>query len=103
MPTLPHDLADLSLAPLVLHLDEQLASYDGLSTEQIGLRLAVETNSEPRSGPARKERMLEALTRFVDMHGWEVCWTTRGLRLSNHTHSVTLGAPPTLATFLELR
>jgi hypothetical protein len=102
MPTLPHDLNDLALAPMLLHLDRELASYAGLNVEEMRLRLAAETNQEPHFGPARKACVLEAITRFVDLRGWQPTWTNRGLRLANHSHSVTLGLPPNLASFLEL-
>jgi hypothetical protein len=103
MATLPHDLTDLSLAPLVLQLDRQLASYTALNAEEIHLRVSLEVDADPRFAPARRECLLDALTRHLDVHGWELSWTTRGLRLHHEARTVTLGVPPSLAAYLDLR
>lgn len=102
MATLPRDVADLALAPLVLQLDRQLASYSALNADEIHLRVSLEVDADPHFAPARRECVLDALTRYVDTHGWDLSWTTRGLRLHHDTRSVTLGVPPSLAGYLEL-
>lgn len=103
MATLPHDLTDLALAPVALHLDSQLASYAALDADEIHQRVSLEVDADPPFAPARRECVLDALTRHTELHGWEASWTTRGLRLHNGAHSVTLGVPPSLASYLELQ
>lgn len=103
MATLPHDLTDLALAPLVLQLDRQLASYSALSTEEIHRHVGLEAGGPPTHAQERRDHVLGALTSHVDTRGWALTWTTRGLRLHHDARSVTLGIPPSLTDYLELR
>jgi hypothetical protein len=100
MPAFPHDTTDLALAPVVLAIDAQLESFAGLDQEEITLRIALETDREPRNAAQRAEAALETATRFIDLHGWEPAWTSRGLRLRHESHELTLGVPESLRTYL---
>lgn len=102
MPQLPHDLADLALAPLVLAVEDQLESWSGLDEAEMGLRIALETNREPRTADERRAAVLQALFRFVDPRGWQGSWSARGLRLQHELRVVTLGVPPNLRAWLEI-
>lgn len=101
MATMSHDVTDLFIAPVVLHIEAELESFEDLDGDQIRKRLAIETNREPRSTQARRDTMMQALTRFVDLHGWNASWTPRGLSLRHDHHAVTLGLPPAVIDYLE--
>jgi len=100
MPTFPHDVSDLALAPVVLAVDGQLESFSALTQEEIRLRVALETDREPHSAVERREALLEAVLRFIDLRGWQAAWCERGLRLTHDLHSVTLGLPESLQIYL---
>jgi hypothetical protein len=102
MALIPHDTADLALAPVVLQLDREISMYSGLSQAEVEMRIAVEADAEPRTYPARRQALLRALTNFVDLHGWTVAINDRGLRLSHRDNAVTLGFPKSLRTYLEV-
>lgn len=100
MPTFPHDVTDLALAPVVLAVDTQLESFSAMDQEEIAMRIALETNRQPRNLGQRRDALMETVLRFIDMHGWQVAWSDRGLRLMNDLHTVTLGLPASLRTYL---
>ena len=102
MTPLPHDLADLAMAPVLIAVDTQLESFCGATQHEIAFRIALETDRQPRDAAQRAEAVLETLLRFVDMHGWEARWSTRGLRLSHGDHEVTLGVPSNLISYLAV-
>jgi hypothetical protein len=97
---LPHDVTDLALAPVVLSIDRQLESFSGLDAKDITFRIALETDREPHNAARRADAVLETITRSVDLHGWEIAWTSRGLRLAHDAHSVTLGVPDSVKAHL---
>jgi len=100
MAPLPHDVTDLALAPVVLAIDGQLEAFSGLDQADIAFRIALETDRQPRDARSRGEAALEAVSRFIDLHGWEATWTPRGLRLTHDARTVTLGVPQSLRDYL---
>lgn len=102
MALMPHDTADLALAPVVIRLDREIGMYSGLTQEEVVERIAAEPDSQASSFPARRAALLRALTQFVDLHGWDARINDRGLRLSHGDNAVTIGFPRSLRTYLEL-
>lgn len=100
MPTFPHDITDLALAPVVLAVDTQLESFSAMAQDEIAFRIALETNREPQDPGQRRDAVLATVVRFIDLHGWQFGWCERGLRLSNGLHTVTLGLPASLCAYL---
>jgi hypothetical protein len=101
MPLMPHDTADLALAPVVLQLDHEIQKYCGLTQEELVLRVAAEADCEPQSFHGRRDALLDALTHFVDMHGWDARINDRGLRLHHGSNTVTIGLPRSIRTYLD--
>lgn len=97
---LPKDLDDLYIAPVAIALDQELERFTSLDQDEILLRIALETNTDPRGTDERRAAVLEALTRDVDLHGSELSWDARGLRLSNDGRALVLGLPRSLQEFL---
>jgi len=97
----PHDVSDLYLAPVVLKLDHRLGEFEGLSHDEIELRVALETNRQPRDPAERSELVLLALTHALETHGWEVGWAPRGLQVRHDDHLLVLGIPDTMTTYLN--
>ena len=98
---LPRDTTDLALGPVALRLDEELRLLDGLTPEELIQRLLLETGWTPRTAEQRRTAVLARLTRFVDLHGWRVDLDDRGVRLEHGNHSVTLGLPDVLRSYLS--
>ena len=100
MKQIPHDIADLALAPVVLRLEDELEGLRGLDKEDIAFRIALEANRQPRTADQRRRDLLYIITRFVELHGWTCEWTERGLRVQNGLHVVTLGVPDSVRAYL---
>jgi hypothetical protein len=97
----PHDLADLRLAPVALALDEQIEAYSGLDAAELLRRVSLETNREPRTADERRSCLIESVTRFIDLHGWEVSWDPRGLEIRHGDHRLVLGVSEDLRSFIS--
>jgi hypothetical protein len=97
----PRDVADLHLAPLALELDSRLERLGQLDPPAIGFEISLVTNREPQTFEQRSRLALEALTRNADLHGWQVDWDARGVRLTHGNHSIVLGLPANLRTYLH--
>ncbi len=101
MTTRPHDVGDLYLAPVVLHLDHRLDELAPLSGDELVYRVALETNRDPRTPAERATAMLEAVTYLIETHGWKVDWCPRGLRVTHDDHELVLGVPPNVRAYLD--
>lgn len=101
MPTYPKDLTDLQLAPLVLAVDQRLDELELLDLQELGMRVAMDTNSGGGTRAIRLAALLETVGHLLDDHGWTMAWSMRGIRLTHHWHHVTLGVPPTFAHYIE--
>lgn len=99
MTTKPHDVSDLFLAPVALELDRRLQRLSGRSAHELDLEIAVSTDQEPSAG-SRDSLLLEALTHLLPLHGWEVSWDHRGLRLQHSGHELVLGVPGSVRAYL---
>ena len=96
----PHDATDLYLAPVTLAVDGRLEELALLSPEGLASEIALSTNSDPRSTVERERAVLSAATYPLDLHGWNVGMSPRGLRLFHADHSLVLGLPPNVVEYL---
>ena len=99
---LPHDITDLYLAPVVLKIDAELELLRGKTHDDLLMYIALTTNREPRDLDERRKYLLEAVSRFTDMHGWVATWHPRGLRLEHDDHQIVLGVPAAVHSYLQL-
>jgi hypothetical protein len=102
MALLPHDTADLALAPVMLHLEHEIAFFSDLSPEEVAHRIVLETNSQPRTYDERRDALVQSLTRFIDLHGWDIAVNERGVRVSHHQNAVTIGLPKSVHAYLDV-
>jgi hypothetical protein len=101
MSALPHDLTDLFLAPVALELSQRLADFEEMSEAEVEYTIALRADRQPGSVPAERRLLaLRALTRGLDLHGWNLSWSARGLRLQHGRSELVLGVPPSLADYL---
>lgn len=96
----PHDRADLYLAPVVLKLDSWLEDWSDVSEQDILVRIAVATNEEPRDVSERKRALVHVVEHDVELHGWAVDFAERGVRMRHGENQVVLGLPASLREFL---
>ncbi len=99
----PRDAHDLYLSPVALELDGRLDEFEGLTEEEVVLRIALVANREPRGPEQRAEMTLRAVTHAVNLHGWTVSWGPRGLQLAHDDHKLVLGLPASLQSYLQAR
>ena len=100
MPTLPHDVTDLRLAPLLLALDERLEEMGDFTSDQLRRHVAVISDQPDWTRELRAAALLIAVERFIDCHGWTLTWHLRGLQVSHDGHSVVLGIPASFGEYL---
>ena len=98
----PHDITDLYLAPVVLAIDAELEALRGKGYEDVALYIALATNREPTSRSEKRKYFIEAVTKFIELHGWDVTCHPRGLRLTHDGHQIVLGLPLPVYSYLEL-
>jgi hypothetical protein len=101
MHPLPRDVADLRLAPVALQLDAQLETFGRLDASAVALRVAFDTDRIGTTAEQRARDVVTSLTRLLNLHGWQVAWEQRGIRLSQGEHALVLGVPPVLRGHVE--
>ena len=101
MSELPHDIADLYLAPVALGLDARIAEMGALTDEKLRVQVAIESDEPDWSADMRKDALLRAVSHLVDLHGWSLSLDERGIRLAHGKHSFVLGAPANFGRYLE--
>jgi hypothetical protein len=101
MPVLPHDAADLYLAPLLLVLNERLEELNGLALDDLRVHVGLVSDQPDWSRDMRETGLLHAISHTIDCHDWTLSWHQRGLRVSHGKHQVVLGVPATFAGYLD--
>ena len=99
MPTLPHDVTDLYLAPIVLALDERLEELGALTDDQLRRRIAVDADESDWVDAPTAEQVLRTIAFVLDLRGWELAWHARGIALSHGRYHIVLGAPANLTRY----
>jgi len=100
MPTLPHDVPDLYLAPVVLALETRIEELAQLDVDALSTEVAVVSNTAGWTRELREAGLLQAVRYLIDCHGWTLSWDPRGLRLTHGRHEVVLGVPATFTDYL---
>ncbi len=98
---LPHDSADLALAPVALALDAHLEHLGTLTSDEVAFEVALQANDQPQSREDREAGLLEAIVANVELHGWHPAWDERGLAVTHADRRIVLGIPASVATFLN--
>ena len=101
MPTLPHDYADLLLAPTILAVDARLSELALLDVTELAERIAIEGDHHDLTAQMRSAGLLRTVEAYIDMHGWTLTWDPRGIRLQHGAQHVVLGVPPTFRAYVE--
>jgi hypothetical protein len=101
MTKLPHDVADLYLAPVALAVDTRITELSCLTDEKLALRVGLESDEPDWSIDLRKDALLRTVGHLIDLHGWSLSWDDRGIRLSHGKHSLILGEPANFSRYVE--
>ena len=80
LPTLPKDLTDLQLGPLVLTVDRRLDELDLLDLRELRLRVALQAPAPDRSRASRRQALLMMVRHQLDSRAWTMSWNDRGIR-----------------------
>jgi hypothetical protein len=68
----PHSLADLSLAPVLIEVERNLAWLRASENLEFELALQLNDDDSRYKGPAeRADRIVRCVTRNIDLHGWK--------------------------------
>jgi hypothetical protein len=101
MTELPHDIADLYLAPVALQVDARIAQLGTLTDEKLALQVGIASDEPDWSVELRKEALLCTVGHLSDLHAWALSWDDRGVRLSHGRHAVVLGVPANFRRYVE--
>ncbi len=99
---IPNDVADLSLAPVLLALDERLEALGSLSRREVAETVALEGDLPDSTTQLRVDGVIRAVTHLIDLHGWTVTWGVRGVEVFHDHHRVVLGVPQVVRDFVNL-
>ena len=100
MPTMPRDYSDLFLAPVALSVDERLQSMAGLDRDELHQRVVLVSNDEASTRSRRARDVVQTAVHLLDLHGWRAEWDPRGVRLSHDAHSLVLGVPESVRSYV---
>lgn len=101
MTELPHDIADLYLAPVVLELEARIDELAALSEEKLALRVALESDQPDWTADMRRDAIVRTVAHLIDLHGWMLAWDARGIRLTHGKHSLVLGVPASFRSYVD--
>lgn len=101
MTELPHDFADLYLAPVALAVDGRISALGTLDDEKLAVRVGLASDEPDWTVELRKDALLRTVGQLIELHGWEMAWDERGIRLSHGKHAVVLGVPGNFARYVE--
>ena len=93
MPTNPHSVADLALAPVLINIERNLARLR--DAEDLEYELALELNDDSawyHNPGERARRVQQIATRDVDVHGWKIEPTAdhQGLTVQHGDYRVSI-------------
>lgn len=101
MAELPHDIADLYLAPAALQVDARIAELSMLGDGELALQVGFASDEPDWSLDRRRDALLVTVGHLIDLHGWTLSWDDRGIRLSHGKHALVLGVPANFGRFLQ--
>jgi len=101
MATLPHDIADLYLAPVALAVDARIDELGRLDIDRLSYEVALESDTPDLTRELREQALIRTICHLVDSHDWVLSWDERGLRLKNGPHTLVLGIPRVFADYLS--
>lgn len=98
---LPHDVIDLRLAPVALHVDSRLQEMAALDPAALQVHIAMDTDRDGATPAQRGRDVVGSVCRLIDLGGWKPSWDDRGVRLTHGTHTLVLGVPANVRTYVE--
>jgi hypothetical protein len=102
---LPKNPHDLTLAPVAITVDRNLAFLRASSVDQMAGNIELDLDRPERNGTRleRADRVLAVAVRNVDLHGWEAAVTPDNarIRLSGGSVTLDLGLSSTILSFIE--
>jgi hypothetical protein len=101
MATIPHDVADLLLAPVALAVDARIASLSRLGPHELRAEVALCSNHSDSTRERRESGLLITLGDLDDLHGWVLSLDPRGVRLAHGQRSLVLGLSESILAYLE--
>ena len=101
MATMPHDVSDLYLAPVVLAINTRVEELGQLDARRLAFEVALESDSLDITRKMREDGLLRTVEHLIDCHGWQLSWDPRGLRLTHDAHTLVLGIPPVFHEYIE--
>jgi len=101
MAHLPHDVTDLQMASVALAVDERIEEFSELDPEALAYRIAEEGDHHDFTPELRADGLLQALALTTEMHGWEMTYDRRGIRLTHGERTIVLGVPPTVVAYVH--
>src|SRR6185312_9181622 len=103
MTSVPHGVADLYMAPVVIAIDARIEQLGKLDLAQLEERVALDSNRPDWSREDRVRGLLESIRYLIECHRWLLSWDDRGVRLTHGDYGIVLGVPETFYEYVERR
>ncbi len=71
MPTLPHDIPDMYLAPVILAVDARIEELASLDLQHLREQVALVSDMPDWTRDMRETALLRALGHLIDCHQWK--------------------------------
>ena len=101
MAAIPHDVTDLRLAPIALAVDAVIDELGRLPIDKLIWRLESHRDVPEITREDRERWLVAQVESRAEVANWELSIDDRGLRLTHREHSLVLGLPATLRSYLE--
>jgi hypothetical protein len=97
----PHDMADMYLAPVVLAVDDAIQELGRMDPDELALQIGLRSDRPDWRQDFREEALLFAVAHLIELHGWTLTWSPRGIRLAHGERHVVLGVPDSFRRYLD--
>jgi hypothetical protein len=97
---IPHDLADLYLAPVALGIEARIEELGKLSIDELALEVALASDTPDWSRRWREEALVATIEHLLDLHGWSLVIEDHALRLFHRGRKVLIAMPTRFEEYL---
>lgn len=101
MATVPHDLSDLYLAPVVLAIDARIEELGDLDLEELAREVALAGDTPDWTSELRESGLVQTVRHLIPCRGWDLAWDRRGIRVAHGDRHIVLGVSPTFVEYVS--
>ena len=101
MAAIPHDITDLRLAPIALAVDAVIEELGRLPVGKLAWRPESHRDVSEITRADRECWLVAQIESRVEVGSWQLSVDDRGLRLTHKEHTLVLGIPAPVRSYVE--